>query len=190
MVKAYDTRTADSAGHAKAAQGQSRLLPWLAAERGLRAVALIGAGLILVTHIHADWGELARGLAERAGLDPSRNITGRVTSGLLSFGPHQAERFGAIALGYGALEALEAYGLLRRRPWGEYLTVISTALLFAPEIQELLTRPTVLKAGGLVVNVVIVAYLVLRLVRRQSQGTRGRITPSLILGRAPARRRP
>jgi uncharacterized membrane protein (DUF2068 family) len=39
------------------------------------------------------------------------------------------------------LEAVEGYGLLRRRQWGEYLTVVSTALLFVPEIQELLKHP-------------------------------------------------
>jgi uncharacterized membrane protein (DUF2068 family) len=65
------------------------------------------------------------------------------------------------------LEAVEGYGLLRRRQWAEYLTVVATALLFIPEVQELHKHPTGLKIAALVVNVVIVVYLVIRLVRRR-----------------------
>ncbi|MBV8994455.1 MAG: DUF2127 domain-containing protein [Pseudonocardiales bacterium] len=148
-------------------QDRSRLLPVLAAERAIRAVLLIGVGLILLTHTHADWADLARGFVGRVGLDPSRNETGRLISHLAGLGPRQAQHDGAIALGYGALEAVESYGLLRRRPWAEYLTVVSTALLFIPEVQELLKHPTELKVAALLVNVVIVVYLVIRLVRRR-----------------------
>ena len=57
-------------------QDRSRLLPVLAVERVIRAVLLIGIGLILLTHTHADWADLARGFIGRVGLDPSRNETG------------------------------------------------------------------------------------------------------------------
>ena len=148
-------------------QDQSRLLPVLAVERALRAVVLIGVGLILVTHTHTDWTDPARRFAEQLGLDPSRNETGRLISRLAGFGPRQAQRDGSIAIGYGVLEAVEGYGLLHRRQWAEYLTVVSTALLLFPEVQELLKHPTGLKMGGLALNVVIVAYLIIRLIRRR-----------------------
>ncbi len=146
---------------------RSRLLAVLAVERALRALALIGIGIIVVTHVHADWVDLVRRVAGEAGLDPSGNVTGRLISSLIGLGPAKAERGGAIAIGYGLLEAAEAYGLLRRRLWGEYLTVISTALLFIPEIQELIHKPTGLKIAALVLNIIIVVYLVVRLVRRR-----------------------
>ncbi len=148
-------------------QDQSRLLPVLAVERALRAVVLIGVGLILVTHTHTDWTDPARRFAEQLGLDPSRNETGWLISRLAGFGPRQAQRDGSIAIGYGVLEAVEGYGLLHRRQWAEYLTVVSTALLLFPEVQELLKHPTGLKMGGLALNVVIVAYLIIRLIRRR-----------------------
>ncbi len=148
-------------------QDQSRLLPVLAVERALRAVLLIGVGLILLTHTHTDWAEPARRFAEQIGLDPSRNETGRLVSRLAGLGPRQTQRFGSISIGYGLLEAVEGYGLFRRRQWAEYLTVVSTALLLFPEVQELFKHPTGLKVGGLALNVVIVAYLIIRLVRRR-----------------------
>ncbi len=122
-------------------QDQSRLLPVLAVERTLRAVLLVGVGLILLTHAHTDWTDLARRFTEQVGLDPSRNETGRLISRLAGFAPRQAQRDGAIAITYGVLEAVEGYGLLRRRSWGEYLTVASTALWLIPEVQELLKHP-------------------------------------------------
>jgi uncharacterized membrane protein (DUF2068 family) len=148
-------------------QDRSRLLPVLAVERVIRAVLLIGVGLLLLTHTHADWADVARGFVGRVGLDPSRNETGRLISHLAGLGPRQVQRDGAIAIGYGMMEAVEGYGLLRRRQWAEYLTVVATALLFIPEVQELLKHPTGLKVAALLLNVVIVVYLVIRLVRRR-----------------------
>ena len=72
--------------------------------------------------------------------------------------------------------SIEGYGLFRRRRWGEYLTIISTALLLVPEIQELHKHPTWLKVGGLVLNVVIVVYLI----GRQLQ--RGKRAPTMVGG--------
>jgi uncharacterized membrane protein (DUF2068 family) len=148
-------------------QDQSRLLPMIAVERVVRAAILVGVGLILLSHPHTDWTDLARRMAGQLGLDPSRNETGRLVSRLAGLGPLQAQRYGASALCYGVLEAVEGYGLLRRRQWAEYLTVVATALLLVPEIQELLRHPTGLKVGGLLLNVVIVVYLIIRLVRRR-----------------------
>jgi hypothetical protein len=48
-------------------QERSRLLPVLAVERGIRAVLLIGVGLILLTHLHTDWADVARGFVGRVG---------------------------------------------------------------------------------------------------------------------------
>ncbi len=45
--------------------------------------------------------------------------------------------------------------------------MVATALLFIPEVQELHQHPGGLKVAALVVNVVIVVYLVIRLVRRR-----------------------
>jgi uncharacterized membrane protein (DUF2068 family) len=135
----------------------------LAVERVIRAVLLIGIGLILLTHTHADWADLARGFIGRVGLDPSRNETGRLISHLAGLGPRQAQRDGAIAIGYGMMEAVEGYGLLRRRQWAEYLTVVATGSLIPFELYEIVRRPTVLRVAALIANVLVTAYLIVRL---------------------------
>jgi uncharacterized membrane protein (DUF2068 family) len=134
-----------------------RLLPWIAAERTLRAVLLSAVGIALIANPHRDFG-----------LNPSSNGIEKIIHRLHAISSHRYAVFGIIALGYGALEATEAYGLWRRRRWAEYLTVLATSLLFIPEIWEIADKPTLLKLGALLVNVAVVAYLILRL-RSQSR---------------------
>lgn len=151
---------------------EGRLLPWIAAERALRAVLLLAIGAVLVTHTHTDWGRAIADIARTLGLDPSRNGIRRITTAAHQLSAHKLLIYGIVALGYGALEAVEAYGLLRRRRWGEYLTILATSLLFIPEIWELTKRLTPLKVAGFVLNALIVAYLVHRVRHRHSSGTR------------------
>ena len=63
-----------------------------------------------------------------------------------------------------------ALGLLLRRRWAEYLTVISTALLLPLEIWEVIRRPHAMRWIVLIINLLVVFYLVIRL-RRNSPRT-------------------
>ncbi len=141
-------------------------MPWIAAERTFRALVLLVVGVALVTHPHANWAHEATRVAEHLGLNPKGNWVHRLISDIHHIKASEDVLFGTIALGYGALEGAEGYGLWRRRRWGEWLTVIATALLLIPEVWELTKSITLLKAGALVVNLAIVVYLVWRLRRR------------------------
>jgi uncharacterized membrane protein (DUF2068 family) len=158
---------------------QDRLLPWIAAERGFRAVFLIVLGVVLVTHPHTDWAGEITHLAHQWGLDPSRNVVHKIIDAVRKVHVGQNVVFGTIALGYGALEGAEAYGLARRRRWGEWLTLLATSILLIPEIWELIRKVTPLKVAALVVNLLVVAYLYWRLRRggRDPGFTRAPATP-------------
>jgi uncharacterized membrane protein (DUF2068 family) len=144
-----------------------RLLPWIAAERSVRAVLLVAIGLVLITHPHTDWGRTITDATNRLGFDPRSNGIQRVIAKVRAISPDKYTVFGIIAIAYGVLEGVEGYGLWRRRSWAEYLTVVATSLLFIPEIDEIAKSPTFLKAAALLVNLAVVAYLVYRLRRRR-----------------------
>lgn len=150
----------------------NRLLRLIAIERGFRAVVLVGAGAILLTHTHTAWGTDATRLAHALGLDTSRQGIHHIITRLSLLRPGQIAAFGVVAILYGILEGVEGYGLWRALPWAEYLTVFATSLLFIPEVWELSKSVTPLKLGGLIVNVAIVAYLIRRL-RRERRGAPG-----------------
>jgi uncharacterized membrane protein (DUF2068 family) len=143
-----------------------RLLPWIAAERSIRAVILVLIGGVLITHPNTDWGRSIGDLASHLGFDPSRNGIQKIIAKASAITPHKAALFGVIAIAYGVLEGAEGYGLWKRRRWGEYLTIAATSLLFIPEIWELTKQTTPLKAAALGANVAIVIYLIVRLRRK------------------------
>lgn len=150
---------------AEPAAHSDRLLPWIAAERALRTVVLVGVGIALVSHPHANWASDIAHTAERLGLDPKGNWIKSLIEKVKTIHSQQDLIFGVAALAYGVLEGAEAYGLWTRRAWGEWLTVVATSLLFIPELWELTKSATVLKVGALLVNAAVVAYLIWRLRR-------------------------
>ena len=102
--------------------------------------------------------------------DPNDRLLHEVVSRLTGLTPQQMR---AISLGlflYAALFATEGVGLLLRRRWAEYLTVISTALLLPLEIWEVIRRPHAMRWIVLIINLLVVFYLVIRL-RRNSPRT-------------------
>lgn len=135
----------------------------------LRALVLIAVGVALATHPHADWASEVSRLATHLGLDPNSNGIRKILQDLRRLKGSQNTLFAVVALLYGALELIEAYGLWRRRRWGEWLTVVATSLLLIPEIWELTKSTTPLKLGGFVVNLLIVGYLLMRLRRPQPE---------------------
>jgi len=66
---------------------------------------------------------------------------------------------GFVAVGYAALEAVEAVGLWMTKRWAEYLTFVATALLLPVEIYELSVKVSVLKIITFALNLLIAAYL-------------------------------
>jgi uncharacterized membrane protein (DUF2068 family) len=94
---------------------------------------------------------VVRGLAWFSGLSPGR-----------------VQALGFVTLAYAAIFAIEGVGLWMRRRWAEWLTTIITASLIPLEVWELCHRPGVGKAGVLIVNCAIVAYLVWQLQSERS----------------------
>ena len=145
-----------------------RLLPWIAAERGFRAVVLISVGIVLLANPGTNWASEITHLAQHLGLNPKENWFQKIVEKVSRISANQSLIFGIAAIGYGVLEGAESYGLWNRRRWGEWLTVIATSLLFVPEVWELTKSATFLKVGALLVNIAVVAYLIWRL--RRSRG--------------------
>lgn len=142
------------------------LLRLIAAERAIRGAALIAAGIYLFGHLKSDLGRIADRWMRRIELDPNRPFLHRVVEHLHRLSSNEVRIFAIAALAYGVLELVEGVGLWLDKLWAEYLTVVATSLLVPLEVYELARKPSLLKAAGIVVNVLIVLYLARRLRRR------------------------
>ena len=143
-----------------------RFLRLIALERVVRGVLLLAAGVYLLFHLHSDFGRLADHAIRAIELDPRRPFLHRIVAYFHHLHASELRVAALFALGYGVLELIEGTGLWLDRLWAEYLTVIATSLLLPVEIYELVRRPSVWKAGGIVVNIAIVVYLASLLRRR------------------------
>jgi uncharacterized membrane protein (DUF2068 family) len=150
-----------------------RWLKLIAAERIVRSILLVAAGVYLLTHLDKDFGRLASSVLKAVELDPRRPFFHRIVAYLHDLHASEIKIAALVAIAYGALELVEGIGLWLDQLWAEYLTVIATSLLLPYEIYELWHRPTVWKFGGIAINILIVLYLA-RLLRRRILAERAR----------------
>lgn len=117
-----------------------------------------------------DWLE---GLSLDQGHRMAASLAGK-TLGLLNLsGP---ERLGNLALGallFAALFVVEGVGLALARRWAEYLTVAVTMSYLPVEVVSSWHRWSLLRAGTIVLNMTVVAYLLVQLRGRSVSDGRG-----------------
>lgn len=132
----------------------------------MRGVILLAAGVYLLFHLSTDFGRLAERVIRSIDIDPRQHFFHRIVVRLHGLHAHELRIAALAAIGYGTLELVEGVGLWLDQLWAEYLTLIATSLFVPFEFYELAVRPTLWKAGGLLVNLLIVAYLAFALRRR------------------------
>ncbi len=143
----------------------------IAIERSLRGVLLLAAGTYLLFHLNTDFGHLAERIIRSIDVDPRQRFFHRILTRLHHLHAHELRIAGLAALGYGTLELVEGVGLWLDQLWAEYLTLTATSLLIPFELYELAIRPSLWKAGGILVNLLIVIYLASALRRRLAAGS-------------------
>jgi uncharacterized membrane protein (DUF2068 family) len=156
----------------------------MAGRRGARVVAAIGvfklAKSALLTLASLGWLLRENAAGGPASLVPAVHWTGslpghhvvRQALGRLgAFDQHTLRQLAIAALCYAAVFAAEGIGLLRRKPWAEWLTVVVTASFLPVEVYELVRHRGAGELVALVVNTAIVAYLVGRRLSAASRRT-------------------
>ncbi len=73
---------------------------------------------------------------------------------------------GAVAFLYAALFVVEGVGLWMARRWAEYLTIIATSSFVPFEVYELVRHVTWPRTVTLLINLLVVAYLVVKVRQR------------------------
>jgi uncharacterized membrane protein (DUF2068 family) len=144
------------------------MLRWIAAFKLLKGALLLVAGLAFLRVVQGNAAEVLGRWAERFHLDPD----GRIEPG----------RFHLIGVGmlfYAALLLTEGIGLMYRKRWAEYFTIVATASFIPLELYELARRVSAPRLAVLLVNVAIVIYLFVRVRReRAEERVEPRITQS------------
>ena len=131
----------------------------------LKGLLLVAVGACALSWMHQDAASHVASWITALGFDPEHHYLSGGLEKLERANPHELRELGAASLIYAAMFITEGIGLLLRRVWAEYLTVIITTSFIPLEIYEMVKDQSWAKAIIIALNVAIVCYLVLRLRR-------------------------
>jgi uncharacterized membrane protein (DUF2068 family) len=120
-------------------------------------------GLGLLNLVHAEIATPFSLLIEALHLHADSRILHALVIKVDALQSHTVLVMGVISLGYAGVLLIEGVGLWFEASWAAYLTVISTSLLLPFELYEVLQQVSAFRIGGLLLNLVIMAYLVSQL---------------------------
>lgn len=155
-----------SAAHLQASE---RGLLYVGIFKLLKAVFFIAIGLGALHLVHRNLGELVTRLVDSLPIDPEGRIVSMVMDKADLINGHDLRRIGTGAIIYAVLCVIEGSGLILRKGWAEYFTLILTTLGLPLELFELARHATWFRGGALAVNLLILLYLGYVLKQRQPQ---------------------
>jgi uncharacterized membrane protein (DUF2068 family) len=133
----------------------------------LKAAGLLVLGFGLLHLLHRDVAALTTHWIERFRLDPDNEHIHRILSRIFRVTPKQLRELSAGTFIYAGIFLVEGTGLLLRKHWAEYVTLISTSLFIPLEVYELIHRFTAIRLSVLIINVATVWYLAVRIKNRR-----------------------
>jgi uncharacterized membrane protein (DUF2068 family) len=133
----------------------------------IKGLLLLTVGVGAVKLLHLDVAETLSGWVDFLRVDPDNRFIHGILSRVLNLSPAQLKAASVGTFIYAGLLLTEGIGLLFRKRWAEYFTIITTAGLIPLELYELSKHISVAKLSILAINIAIVVYLVMR-VRRDS----------------------
>jgi uncharacterized membrane protein (DUF2068 family) len=157
--KLDDSRTGPAAS--------SRGLRIIAAFKLFKGLVLFAVGIGAAKLLHKDLAFEVERWADIFRVDPNNHYFRRLLEKFLTLDDRKLRELSVGTFFYSALQLTEGTGLLLRKPWAEYFTIIVTSSFLPLEVYELTKRISAPRIIVLLLNVAVVAYLVVELFRNR-----------------------
>jgi uncharacterized membrane protein (DUF2068 family) len=131
-----------------------------------KAILLVALGIGALRLLHKDVGEVVEHWIDVFRVDPDNRYIHSLMAKVWSVNDRTLKAISAGTFCYAALFMTEGIGLLLRKRWAEYFTIIVTGSFLPLEIYEIIRHASATKAAVILLNVAIIGYLVVR-VRRE-----------------------
>ncbi len=132
----------------------------------VKGISLLVLGFGLLRLLHRDVAGVVEHWIEVLRVDPDNRFVHRALLRVFNVTPKQLRELSAGTFLYAGIFLTEGTGLLARKHWAEYMTLISTGLFIPLEVYEIWRHFTMVKLGVTIVNVAIVWYLAMRVKKR------------------------
>jgi len=156
---------------AKRRTAEDRTLWLIGGFKLAKGLLLLVVALGALHLLHKDLDDVTAAWAAHLHLDVGNRYVDRALGKLMSLDERKLKEISAGTFFYAALLLTEGVGLLLRRRWAEYFTVIVTGSFIPLELYELARHVTVTRVVVLGINVAVVWYLVV--VLRHNKGEKG-----------------
>jgi len=155
-----------------AKQSSSFILILIGLFKLVKALLLIAVGIGSIKFLHKDLGSTVMHWIQVLRVDPDNRFIHGTLVRIFRVTPKQLKELSVGTFLYAGVFLTEGMGLLLRKHWAEYFTIISTGLFIPLEIYELARHFTIPKLVVTIVNVLIVWYLVARVRSRSRRFSR------------------
>lgn len=125
----------------------------------------VGAGAMHL--VHKNVAEVLRHILDALRVGPESRFVEFLLSKATVINSHQLREAGTLSFLYAAVCVVEGTGLVLRKGWAEYFTVILTALALPWESYELMDKFSLYKVALLVINLAVLLYLLWVLKRKR-----------------------
>lgn len=127
-----------------------------------KAALLLAAGIGILSLLHKDVASTLMNFLSALHVDHDNHYIHGMILKLGFMSDQKLEALSAGSFFYAAMMGTEGVGLLLRKHWAEYFTIIATASFIPLEIYELIKKFGAGKIIVLIINLAIVAYLIYR----------------------------
>ena len=131
---------------------------------------ILGIGVLKLLHMHKDLVDVVNDFIVNIGRDPEGHFANLILDKVAMIDPHRLKQISMAVFAGAALHIVEGVGLVLRKVWAEYITLILTASFLPWEVIEIVRHLTWIRVVLLLVNLGVVIYLVFYVqtkVRRQ-----------------------
>jgi len=134
----------------------------------IKSILLVAAGIGALRLLHRDVADVVERWIDVFRVDPDNRFIHSVLVKILTVNDRSLKEISAGTFAYAALFLTEGTGLLLRKRWAQYFTIIVTGSFLPLEVYELMLHASVAKLLVILLNVAIIGYLVVRL-RRENK---------------------
>ena len=139
----------------------------------IKVIVLITLGISAIVAVNHRAPDMLMDAANFVGVDPDSRHLHRLVESVAGISRKKLEAVGFGCFVYAALFATEAVGLLMKKRWGEYFTIVITISFLPLEVYEIIRHESVAKIVTLVLNAIVAIYLIVRVRHERREGGQG-----------------
>lgn len=138
---------------------------WIGAYKLLKAALAVAGGLIMLRLMHVNLPEATLRWMTRLGIDDESRAGRYLLTHVILLRPSRLLWVAIALFVYTPVLIAEGIGLMRKKYWAEWLTVVTTFALIPFEVHHFVRRPTAVRIAILLLNIAVVIYLIYRIRR-------------------------